>query len=75
MLGCQADGQRGEVSLIRWRAVKARMRAPGIVQRGLRTPTEPSFENFCINGTPGLGLVSAFTKRSTRRAALFFAAA
>ena len=32
MLGCRADGQRVEVSLIRRGVVKARMRTPAIVK-------------------------------------------
>jgi hypothetical protein len=45
-----------------------------VVQQGVRTPTEPSFGNFYIHGIRGLVFASAFTRRSTSLAALFFAA-
>ena len=45
-----------------------------VVQRSLRTPTEPSFGNSCIDGIRGLAFGSAFTTRSASRTALYFAA-
>ena len=74
-LSCRAEGQLCEVSLIGCHAVKARMRASFIVQQGLRTPTEPRFENCCTRGIRGLLFGLPFTRRSTKLTALFFAVA
>ena len=49
------------------------MRANGVVQQGLGTPTELSFGNCCTHGTRGLLFGSAFTKLSRSLTLLFFA--
>ena len=46
-----------------------------VVQQGLRTPTEPRFENCCTRGIRGLLFGLPFTRRSTKLTALFFAVA
>src|SRR6516165_1074949 len=73
-LGCQAEGQRGEVGLIGCRAVKARMWAPAVAQQRLGTPTGPFSENCFIDGIRGSGCRWLSTRRSTRRMALSSAA-
>jgi hypothetical protein len=55
-LGCRAERQRVEEDLIGRGAVKARVRAPAIVQLDDRTPTGLKFGRFGTGGTPGLGV-------------------
>ena len=64
-----------EVDVGRRQVVQALVVSTVVVQQGLRTPTEPSFENCCTHGIRGLVFGSAFTRRSRGRLALFFAAA
>ena len=59
----------------RWgKLVQARVWAFYIVEQGLITPTEPSFESCCILGIPGVGFKSPFMRRSRGQMALFSAA-
>ena len=67
-LGRQADWRQAVfsvVSLIGRHAVKARVRAAAIAQRGLRTPTGPFFARFSIRIIRGRADKCACTRRST----------
>ena len=56
-----------------WREpFEARVRSVGVVQQGLRTPTELSFGNCCTHGIRGLLFGSAFTKLSRRLTTIVF---
>jgi hypothetical protein len=55
-LGCQAECQRGEVSLIGCLAVKARVGPPTVVQQGLRTPTGTVFRELLYRWHPWFGM-------------------
>jgi len=52
-LGCHAEGQLGEVSLVRRSAVKALMWTLAIVQRDEATPIGPRAAKFSIFGIRG----------------------
>jgi hypothetical protein len=76
-LGRQADRRQAlcsVVGLIGRHAVKARVRAAAIVQRGLRTPTGPFFAGFSIRIIRGRADRSACAQRS-RSLMTFFSAA
>jgi len=49
------------------------MRTGVVVQRGLRTPTKPTFESFCIAGIRGPGFASVFMTRLRDRTVLYSA--
>src|SRR5260221_14274781 len=51
------------IGLVGRPAGEGRVRAIGVVQEGLRKPTEPSFGNFYIHGIRGLVFGSALTRR------------
>ena len=64
-----------EVDAGRRQVVQALVVSAIVVQQGLRTPTEPRFENCCTRGIRGLLFGLPFTRRSTKLTALFFAVA
>src|SRR5258706_11843142 len=74
-LGCHAEWQRGEVSLIGCHAVKARMRSAAVVQHDDGTPTGSRSTSFFIRGILGPDAWSIFMRWLRRLAERFSVAA